>query len=128
MSYSIMVVDDSSIIRTAIKKTIDMTGIPVDRIVVAEDGIDALEKLKDDWVDIIFCDIHMPKMDGVQLVEELRKSVEFKNIPFVVVSSIGSEAQIEELRAKGITSFIRKPFKPEDINEVMGQVFGEWEE
>ncbi len=127
MSYSIMVVDDSSIIRAAIKKTIDMTEIPVDRLVVAENGLDALEKLKETWVDIIFCDIHMPKMDGIELIETLRKTVEFKNIPFVVVSTVGSETQINELKEKGISGFIRKPFKPEDINAVMGEIFGEWE-
>lgn len=126
MSYSLMVVDDSPIIRGALKRTIDMTGIPVDKLVQAENGEDAMEKLKKTWVDIIFCDIHMPKMNGIELFENLRKSSEFKRIPFVIISTEGSDTRIHDLKEKGISGYIRKPFKPEEIKEKMIEVFGEW--
>ena len=126
MSYSLMIVDDSAIIRSALRKTIDMTSIPVDRLVKAEDGIDALEKLKTTWVDIIFCDIHMPRMSGLELFETLRKNPEYKRIPFVIVSTEGSETRIKELLDKGVAGYIRKPFKPEEIRDVMINIFGSW--
>lgn len=126
MSYSLMVVDDSPIIRGALKRTIDMTGIPVDKLVQAENGEDALEKLKKTWVDIIFCDIHMPKMSGIELFENLRKSSEFKNIPFVIISTEGSDTRIQNLKDNGISGYIRKPFKPEEIKDKMLEIFGEW--
>ncbi len=126
MSYSLMVVDDSPIIRGALKRTIDMTGIPVDKLVQAENGEDALDKLKKTWVDIIFCDIHMPKMSGIELYDNLRGSSEFKRIPFVIISTEGSETRIQDLKEKGISGYIRKPFKPEEIKEKMVEIFGEW--
>lgn len=126
MSYSLMVVDDSPIIRSALKRTIDMTQIPVDKFVQAEDGKDALEKLEKTWVDIIFCDIHMPKMNGVELFENLRKSSEFKTIPFVIISTEGSDTRINDLLKKGISGYIRKPFKPEEIKKQMIEIFGVW--
>jgi len=128
MSYSLMIVDDSAIIRSALKKTIDMTAIPVDKLVKAVDGLDALEKLKSTWVDIIFCDIHMPRMSGLELFDTLRKSIEFKRIPFVIVSTEGSETRIKELLDLGVAGYIRKPFKPEEIRDVMKKIFGEWRE
>ena len=71
MAYSIMIVDDSETIRAVLCRAIAMTMLPVDSVVQAVNGLDALDKLKTTWVDIIFTDINMPEMDGITLFEKM---------------------------------------------------------
>jgi two-component system, chemotaxis family, chemotaxis protein CheY len=127
VAYTIMIVDDSETIRAVMERTLAMTKLPIDSVIQATNGKDALEKLKSAWVDIVFTDINMPVMDGMQLVNEMAKSGEFKNIPVVVVSTEGSTTRIEELKSKGIKGYLRKPFTPENIRDVIIKTLGEWE-
>ena len=127
MAYTIMVVDDSETIRTVLERTIGMTKLPVDAIIKAENGKDALDKLADNWVDIVFTDINMPKMNGIELVDSMNDHPELKDIPVVIVSTEGSKARIEELRSKGIKGYLRKPFTPENIRDIILETLGGWD-
>ncbi|MGB7569632.1 MAG: response regulator [Chitinivibrionales bacterium] len=127
MAYTIMIVDDSETIRAVMERTLAMTKLPIDSVIQAINGKDALEKLTSAWVDIVFTDINMPVMDGMQLVDEMAKNSEFKNIPVVVVSTEGSTTRIEELKSKGIKGYLRKPFTPENIRDIIIKTLGEWE-
>jgi two-component system, chemotaxis family, chemotaxis protein CheY len=126
MAYTIMIVDDSDTIRAVLKRTLDMTKLPIDEIIPAQNGKDALEKLKVSFVDIVFTDIHMPEMDGITLFETMSAHPEFRDIPVVIVSTEGSATRIAELRAKGIKGYLRKPFTPENIRDVIIETLGEW--
>lgn len=127
MAYTIMVVDDSETIRSVLERTIGMTRLPVDDIIQAENGRDALEKLADYWVDIVFTDINMPEMNGIELVDAMNDNPEFKDIPVVIVSTEGSKARIEQLRQKGIRGYLRKPFTPENIRDIIIETLGGWD-
>lgn len=127
MAYTIMVVDDSETIRAVLERTIGMTKLPVDSIIKAENGKDALKKLEDNWVDIVFTDINMPEMSGIELVDEMNKNSEFRDIPVVIVSTEGSKARIEELRRKGVKGYLRKPFTPENIRDIIIETLGGWD-
>ena len=127
MAYTIMVVDDSETIRSVLERTIGMTKLPVDAIIQAENGKDALEKLEDNWVDIVFTDINMPEMSGVELVDAMNEHSEFSDIPVVIVSTEGSKTRIEELRKKGIKGYLRKPFTPENIRDIIIETLGGWD-
>ncbi|MGD9200706.1 MAG: response regulator [Chitinispirillia bacterium] len=126
MAYTIMIVDDSETIREVLSRSIQMTKLPLEEIVQADNGITALKKLEDNWIDIIFTDINMPQMNGIELIDTLNKSSEYKDIPVVIVSTEGSKKRIEELHEKGIKGYLRKPFTPEKIRDVIIKTLGGW--
>jgi len=84
--------------------------------------------MKDNWIDLVLADINMPEMDGVAMIEKMHEDDVLKHIPIVVVSTEGSETKIEKLWAKGMKAFVKKPFTPESIRDVVRDVLGEWEE
>lgn len=127
MAYTIMVVDDSETIRAVLQRTLAMTKLPIDSVVLAKNGVDALEKLKNSWIDIVFTDINMPEMDGITLFNTMSQHPEYKDIPVVIVSTEGSATRIAELRRKGVKGYLRKPFTPENIRDIIIETLGEWE-
>ena len=125
MALNILIVDDSLTVRSVIKKTLKIADIPYNEIHEAENGKQALEVLSENWIDLVFADINMPVMTGVEMVEKMAEDSMLDNIPVVVVSTEGSTTRIEELKNLGIRAYIRKPFAPEALKEVVDQVIGE---
>jgi two-component system chemotaxis response regulator CheY len=124
MGMKILLVDDSSIIRGIMKKTLALTGIEIDSIKEACDGQQALESVTSNPTDLIFLDINMPVMNGVEFMRELRNNEATKQIPVVVVSTEGSDERIKQMESLQIHRFIRKPFTPERIAEILNDVAG----
>lgn len=124
MSYNILVVDDSRTTRFIIAKTLKLAGVPVNELYQAENGAEALELLNKNWVDLVLADINMPVMDGVEMVDRMSKDGLMKTVPVVVVSTEGSKTRIEEMRAKGVRAYVRKPFTPEAVRKVVGDILG----
>lgn len=122
MSYTILVVDDSKIIRTMMRKSILMTGVDVGTIGEAGDGFEALSALSAQRFDLIFTDLHMPNMSGEELIQKLTDDPSLCATPVVIVSSEPNAHKIKELIVKGASAFIRKPFTPENLRDVMNQV------
>lgn len=124
MAYNILVVDDSKTIRGIIIKTLKMTKLEIGEVFEAGNGKEALEYLKNKWVDIVLSDLNMPVMSGVELVNAMAKDGLLKDIPVVVISTDGSVTRIKELKAKGIKDYLRKPFTPEMLDEAIDKVLG----
>jgi two-component system chemotaxis response regulator CheY len=124
MSYTILIADDSAIVRTMVKKSIGMAGLPVGKVFEAANGKEALEVLARNWVDIVFADLNMPEMGGTELVERMSQDSMLVTTPVVIVSSEQSQVKIDELKAKGIRAYIKKPFRPEGFREVVDKVLG----
>ena len=122
MSLNVLIVDDSSTVRAVIKKTLTRAGVDVAERHEAAHGKEALEILEDKSVDLIITDINMPVMGGMEFIKNLAESETLKNIPVIVISTEGSNERIEELRMKGISAYIRKPFTPEMLREVMDNI------
>jgi two-component system, chemotaxis family, chemotaxis protein CheY len=119
MSFSILIVDDSAIIRKMVRRAIDMAGLEVGAVYEAGDGREALTVLNEQWVDIVFADLNMPEMDGMELVDRMSKDSMLVSTPVVIVSSEQSEARIADLKGRGIRAYIKKPFRPESFRAVM---------
>ena len=118
MAFNILVVDDSETVRAVLAKTLQLSGIEVGELYKAANGKEALEILKDRWVDLIFSDINMPVMGGVEMIQQMRQDDMLKTIPVIVVSTEGSTTRIEQLKAEGVRAYIRKPFTPELVRAV----------
>jgi two-component system, chemotaxis family, chemotaxis protein CheY len=128
MAFNILIVDDSAIIRKMISRTIQLASVPVSGIFQAENGRDALTILGGNWLDLVFADINMPVMDGMTMLETMYEDDVLRHIPVVVISTEGSETKIDKLRQAGMKAFIKKPFMPETIREVIHEVMGEWDD
>jgi two-component system chemotaxis response regulator CheY len=126
MSYRVLIVDDSSVVRTMVKKAIQMAGLDVEEVHEAANGLEALQQLKSHWVDIVFTDLHMPVMNGMELVQSMARDGVLATTPVVVVSSDPSETRAEDLKRLGVRAYLRKPFRPEGFREVIeGLLLGE---
>ena len=126
MGYSITVVDDSPLIREAIKTALKESKIPIINLYEATNGKDALEIVENHWVDIIFTDLHMPGMTGLELIEHLNDEPLKKMIPVAVVSSERDRHKIDTLEKLGVVGFIKKPFKPHELKDIIYKTIGEW--
>jgi two-component system chemotaxis response regulator CheY len=127
MAFNILLVDDSATVRAVIKKALTLAGVDINELHQAGNGQEALQVLENQWVDLIFCDISMPVMDGEELVTALNENGMIESIPVVIVSSAGSEPRVARLKDKGVRDYIQKPFTPERIREVVDQVMGVFE-
>jgi two-component system chemotaxis response regulator CheY len=124
MALNVLIVDDSQTVRSFIAKTFDLAEIPVGQVFHAANGQEALEALKDNWVDLVLTDINMPVMGGVEMIARMQEDDGLKGIPVVVVSTEGSATRIEQLKEQGVSGYIRKPFTPEKLREVVDGVIG----
>ncbi len=124
----VLVVDDSDLIRTMILKTLRMAQVPLGAEYQAGNGREALDILQDNWVDLVLTDINMPVMDGLEMVSLMRKSEELAGIPVIIVSTEGAPQRIAELEAVGISAYVRKPFTPEKLRDVITGVTSDWTE
>lgn len=125
MAYNILIVDDSDIIRAVIKKTLNLAGVSTNEIYEANNGRAGLEKIKDNWIDLVFADINMPVMSGIEMIDNMAKDGTLETTPIVIVSTEGSKTRIGELIKKGVRGYIRKPFSPEILRDVVKEVMGE---
>ncbi|MFC1537556.1 response regulator [Gemmatimonadota bacterium] len=128
MAYNILIVDDSKVIRKVIAKALDIAKIPVGQLFEAGDGKEGLEVLKQEWVDLVLVDINMPVMGGVEMVENMAEDGLMSSVPVVIVSTEGSQTRIEDLSSKGVRAYIRKPFTPEQLKKVVGEILEETDE
>lgn len=124
MAYRFLIVDDSSIVRKVVTKTIGLANIPVEHLLEAENGAQALEILKETWVDLVFLDINMPVMNGMEFMEELRRSPDLQDTPVVVVSTEGSTERRRRLDELQVKAYLRKPVTPELLAETVTSVLG----
>ena len=111
----ILVVDDSSTMRRIIKNTLLRVGYP--DIIEAENGIDALTKLKENHIDLILTDWNMPEMDGLTFVKSVRSSDSFSHIPVIMVTTESAKTEVVEALKEGVNDYVVKPFTPEALKE-----------
>ena len=124
MSFNLLIVDDSNSMRAVIKKIVTISGFQLDNCLEAANGREALEVLAENWVDVIISDINMPEVNGLELLDQLKKNETFKEIPVIMITTEGSTERMQEAMGRGAKGFIKKPFLPEEIKKVLYQVIG----
>jgi two-component system chemotaxis response regulator CheY len=124
MAYNILLVDDSQTVKAVITKALAMSGLDLGDLFKAGDGREGLEILRREKVDLVFADINMPVMGGVEMVERMKGHPALRGIPIVIISTEGSATRIGELEAMGINAFLRKPFQPEALKKTVESILG----
>ena len=94
---SVLVVDDSAVMRRMVKRSLEMAGLPLSRVFEAANGVAALTLLVSHRIDLVLSDVNMPEMDGVELVRSMSRANATKGVPVVIVSTERSEPRIDEL-------------------------------
>jgi two-component system, chemotaxis family, chemotaxis protein CheY len=117
MALDVMIVDDSAAIRKILQRVLTQLEIPLGTVHEACDGREALELLKTNSVGLIFTDINMPNMDGIELLTRLKATEAFKAVPIVMVTTEGSQAKVLQALELGAAGYVRKPFTAEHIKE-----------
>lgn len=123
MAVNLLVVDDSSVMRSMIIKTVQMSGLQVGEIHQAANGREGLDMLNQHWIDLVLVDINMPVINGEEMIERLREDSGIKDTPVIVISTEGSTQRIDRLLAMG-AKFIHKPFSAETFRNTVRELVG----
>ncbi|MDO4970331.1 MAG: response regulator, partial [Comamonadaceae bacterium] len=107
--HTILAVDDSPSMRKMVSFTLSGAGY---KVVEAVDGMDALEKVEAEHIDLVLADQNMPRLDGIGLTRRLREHPRFKNTPILILTTESSDQMKQAGRAAGATGWLVKPFDP----------------
>jgi two-component system chemotaxis response regulator CheY len=112
-----LIVDDSSVMRKIVERSLRQAGIEEMVVHEAGNGIEALEKLRGAKMDLILSDINMPAMDGLELLRQIKAQNLAPGVPVVMITTESSEEHVRQAIASGARGYIRKPFTPEQVKE-----------
>ena len=112
-----LIVDDSSVMRKIVERTLRQAGLNLGAVLEAGSGAEALEVLKAGNVDLILSDINMPAMDGLEFVRQIRAQNLAAGVPVVMITTESSEEHVKQAIQAGARGYIRKPFTAEQVKE-----------
>lgn len=115
----VMAVDDSATVRQVLNMTLSGAGYDV---IEAVDGDDALQKMDAADVDVLVTDLNMPNLDGVGLIEQVRRRPGNRFLPIIMLTTESSPDKKQAGKAAGASGWITKPFKPEQILSVLRMI------
>jgi len=117
--YNVLIVEDSPTMRQLLSFILKrIKGV---NIVEAKDGVDALKKMGVNKFDLVITDINMPIMDGLKLVNLIRKDDIHKNVPIIIVTTEGGQEDKERAMALGANAYITKPIQSAHVLDIVKQ-------
>ncbi|HPG37943.1 MAG TPA: response regulator [bacterium] len=127
MSLNVLIVDDSFVMRSMVKRVLNICDLQIQNIFEAGNGKEGLEIIENNWVDLVLADINMPVMSGDEMIDKIRENPDMANMAIIVISSESSTRTIEILQQKGAL-FIHKPFTPENLQAAVFELLGDTNE
>jgi two-component system, chemotaxis family, chemotaxis protein CheY len=119
MAKNILIVDDSATMRKIIMRGLRQAGIENADFKEAGDGLEGLKAMETTAFDLILSDVNMPNMNGLDFVKAVKEKMPTPP-PIVMITTEGSEEVIKEAMARGARGYLKKPFTPDKIQEVIG--------
>jgi two-component system chemotaxis response regulator CheY len=116
-----LLVDDSPAMRAFIRRVLDVSGLPIETVLEAGNGREALTTLRAETVDLVLCDINMPEMNGEQLLAAMAADTGAEHPPVVIVSTDATSSRVDRVMQLGARGYLRKPFTPEELRETVGR-------
>lgn len=114
----ILIVEDSATMRSLLAASLESLDAPV-KVVEAKNGFEALRILPRETFDLVVTDINMPDINGLELASFIKSSDKYASIPLVIVSTEGSERDIEKGLGIGADAYLVKPFDPEALRQIV---------
>lgn len=121
MSKTVLAVDDSGSLRQMVAFSLKASGYGV---IEAVDGQDALNKAKQQQVDLVLTDQNMPVMDGLSLIRALRGLQNYQKVPILMLTTESGDEMKAQGRAAGASGWLVKPFDPARLIEVVKKLIG----
>lgn len=113
MNYKVLIVDDSPTMRQLLAFSLKrIRGVS---IVEAKDGMEGLKKVTTDTFDLALIDINMPVMDGLKLIHMIRTEENMKELPIVVITTEGADADRERALELGANEYLTKPVQGSEV-------------
>ena len=112
-----LIVDDSSVMRKIVERSLRQAGLDPLLVREAGTGLEGLEVLRTDRVDLILTDINMPSMDGLEFVRQITAQNLAPGVPVVMITTESSEEHVKQAIVAGARGYIRKPFTAEQVKE-----------
>lgn len=119
MMKRVMTVDDSATVRQVLKMTLEGANY---QVFEAEDGQDALEKLVNQEIDLLVTDLNMPRLDGIELIKQVRQTPGRRFLPIIMLTSESQPEKKQAGKAAGASGWIVKPFKPAQLLAVVRMI------
>lgn len=119
--YKVLVIDDDENIRIFIERL--LTKKFSCSVITAENGLDGLNRIKYDKPEIVFLDITMPVLDGVETLKRIREDETIKNLPVIMLTAISDKAIIAKVLKMGITSYLLKPLMFDEAYDRIRELF-----
>jgi two-component system chemotaxis response regulator CheY len=114
---TVLIVDDSSVMRKIVERALRQAGLNLSRVVEAGSGREGLEALGRERADLIVSDINMPSMDGLEFLRQVQSQGLARGTPVVMITTESGEEHVREALAAGAQGYIRKPFTPDQVRE-----------
>jgi chemosensory pili system protein ChpA (sensor histidine kinase/response regulator) len=114
----VLVVDDSLTVRRVTQRMLVREGY---RVKLAKDGLDALERLAEEMPSIVLSDIEMPRMDGFDLVRNIRADARWRQLPVIMITSRIAQKHREHAAELGVDHYLGKPYSEEDLLALVGR-------
>lgn len=112
MAKKVLVVDDNATIRSLSRKVLEGIGFEVSE---AEDGQAGLEAAQADGFQLVLADINMPRMNGIEMITEIRKLDAYKRVPVLIISTENNAQIMQKGKAAGANGWLVKPFQREKL-------------
>jgi two-component system chemotaxis response regulator CheY len=122
-SLEVLIVDDSPLSRKFVRRVLSSMGL--ERFTEANDGVEAMELIADNFYDLIVTDYNMPRMDGKELVEHIRTGSSQASVPVLMVTSEQNENRLAAVQQSGISAVCDKPFEPDSVRRLVEQTLAE---
>ncbi len=122
---TVLVVDDSPTVRKIVQMTLQREHI---RVITASDGLSALTSVADEMPAVILLDIQLPRMDGYHICQIIRKHLQYRQIPIIMLS--GRDGLFDKMRGRlaGSTEYLTKPFDSAELVQTVKKHLANWEE
>jgi len=118
----ILLIEDEELIITLLQKKLEKEGY---RISVARDGVEGIEKLKEDKPDLVLLDIVMPRMGGFEVMQEMRSDEDLRSIPIIIISNSGQPVELDRAKRMGARDWlIKTEFDPKEVLDKVKKQIG----
>lgn len=119
MAKTILILDDSAPIRQVVGIALRGAGYEV---IEAKDGLDGIDKLDGQKLNLIITDVNMPRMDGITFVKEVKKMPRYKFTPIIILTTESQDNKKQEGRAAGAKAWVVKPFQPPQLLDAVAKL------